>query len=285
MNRVSGVSGFSLLPEGCISEIIALTSPRDAGRASAISSAFKSAAEFDSVWEKFLPSDYPEIISRSVSPVVYSTKKELYFLLCDTPILLDGSNLSFMLNKWSGKKCYMLQARELSIVWGDTPDYWEWTSLPESRFPEVAELLRVCWLAIGGKMQTQMLSPKTTYAAYLVFKLAEWNHGLDVPSKASVGFVAEGQEGAEDSNHTVYLKLATDRPQPLRGLRRRAARQPNGRLPQKRVDGWMEIELGEFFNDLGDEGEVEMQLNETQQGHWKTGLIVEGIELRPKEEK
>ena len=47
----------------------------------------------------------------------------------------------------------------------------------------------------------------------------------------------------------------------------------------------MEIELGEFFNDLGDDGEVEIQLNETQQGHWKTGLIVEGIELRPKEEK
>ncbi|CAK9173806.1 unnamed protein product [Ilex paraguariensis] len=90
---MNGVSGFSLLPEGCISEIIALTSPRDACRASAISSAFKLAAESDSVWEKFLPSDYPEIISRSVSPVVYSTKKELYFLLCDTPILLDGSNL------------------------------------------------------------------------------------------------------------------------------------------------------------------------------------------------
>ncbi|CAK9142188.1 unnamed protein product [Ilex paraguariensis] len=59
-----GASLFSLLPEDCISAIISLTSPRDACRASAISSAFKLAANSDTVWEKFLPYDYPEIISR-----------------------------------------------------------------------------------------------------------------------------------------------------------------------------------------------------------------------------
>ncbi|CAK9142181.1 unnamed protein product [Ilex paraguariensis] len=275
------MSFFSLLPEGCITDIISFTSPRDSCRASAISPTFKSAAESDIVWEKFLPSDYQEIISRSVSPVVHSTKKELYFLLCNSPILLDESKLSFTLNKWSGKKCYMLRARELSIAWKDGPQYWKWTSLPESRFFEVAELRAVCWLAVGGKMQTQMLSPKTTYAAYLVFKPAENSRGLEVPAKASVRFVVESQDGAKDSNDAVHLKLATDRPEHLRRLGRRAARQPNGRLRQKRGDEW--IELGQFFNDHGDDGEVEMQLKEIQQLNWKTGLIVEGIELRPKE--
>ncbi|CAK9142187.1 unnamed protein product [Ilex paraguariensis] len=275
----NGVSDLSSLPESCISEIISLTSLTDACRATAISSAFKSAADSDTVWEKFLPSDYTEILSRSVTPVVYSTKKELYFRLCDTPILLDGGNLSFILNKWSGKKCYMIRARGLSIVWGDTPQYWRWTSLPESRFSEVAELQAVCWLAIGGMMQTQMLSPKTIYAAYLVFKIGEKNFGLAVQSKASVRFVEESHEGAEVLNNTVYLEL----PERIGGLRRRVSRLPTGWRPQRRVDGWMEIKLGEFFNDHGDYGEVEMQFNEIKHGHWKSGLIVEGIELRPKE--
>ncbi|CAK9154654.1 unnamed protein product [Ilex paraguariensis] len=235
----NGVSDLSLLPESCISEIISLTSPTDACRAPSISSVFKSAADSDTVWEKFLPSDYTEILSRSVSPVVYSTKKELYFRLCDTPILLDGGNLSFMLHKWSGKKCYMIPARGLLIVWGDTPQYW--------RFSEVAELLNVCWLDIGGKMQTQMLSPKTTYVVYLVFELAERNYGLRVSSKASLRFVGESQEEAGWLTNTVYLGL----PERRRGLRRSAARQPNGWLPQRRVDGWMESQLGEFFNDHG----------------------------------
>lgn len=40
---------------------------------------------------------------------------------------------SFQLDKMYGKKCYMLSARTLFIVWGDTPRYWAWTSLPDAR--------------------------------------------------------------------------------------------------------------------------------------------------------
>lgn len=41
---------------------------------------------------------------------------------------------SFSLDKVSGKKCYMLSARDLIIVWGDNPTYWRWTSEHNSRF-------------------------------------------------------------------------------------------------------------------------------------------------------
>lgn len=81
------------LPEGCISSILSLTSPWDVCRASGISRRFKAAADYDAVWEKFLPSDFPEIIARSVSPLNYSTKKQLYFLLTDSHILLDDGKL------------------------------------------------------------------------------------------------------------------------------------------------------------------------------------------------
>ncbi len=50
----------------------------------------------------------------------------------------------------------------------------------------------------------------------------------------------------------------------------------------ERKDGWIEIELGYFYNDQGDE-EVKMCLKEVKGEHLKGGLIVEGIEIRPKE--
>lgn len=49
-----------------------------------------------------------------------------------------------------------------------------------------------------------------------------------------------------------------------------------------RADGWFEVVMGEFFNESGSEDEVVMNLLEIAGGHWKSGLVVEGIELRPK---
>jgi len=40
---------------------------------------------------------------------------------------------SVQLDKKTGKKCYMLSARNLDIICGDAVHHWEWTSLPESR--------------------------------------------------------------------------------------------------------------------------------------------------------
>ncbi|KAH7857138.1 hypothetical protein Vadar_009456 [Vaccinium darrowii] len=259
-----------------------MTSPADACRSSAISTLFNAAADSDSMWESFLPFDYRQIVSRSVSPVVFSTKKQLYFSLCESPLLLDGGKLGFALDRVSGKKCYTLPARELAIAWKEDTRYWVWISLPESRFSEVAQLLNVWWLDIWGTINTAMLSANTTYAAYLIFKITDQRHfGFEsLPVKASVRFLKEGEEYEDDKSSTVSLTM-----QPLRSRHRgerEIGRLPreNVRFPQIRRDGWMEIELGEFHNDEGDDGEVEMRLREVRE--WKSGLIVEGIEVRPK---
>lgn len=277
-DEAGGVEGsISVLPEGCISEILSLTSPGDASRASAISVGFKLAADSDAVWQRFLPPDYPEIIARSVSPVVFDTKKELYFLLCDSPILIDGGKLLFWLAKLSGKKCYMMGAKELSIAWDDDRRYWEWRPIPESRFSQVAVLNYVFWLEVRGKVEARMLSPETTYTAYLVFRLDAESSGLDALAKASVRFLHETEQSVEAETSNVCLETPSRRSNWFGSV------QECDRLPKNRMDGWMEIELGEFYNDKGDDGQVEMMLKETEQLHWKSGLIVEGIELRPKE--
>ncbi|KAJ8561208.1 hypothetical protein K7X08_027398 [Anisodus acutangulus] len=258
---------FGLLAEGIVSEILSFTSPEDTARLSVSSRGFNSAAESDVVWEKFLPSDYQHIISKSNSLLLGSlSKKEVYFSLCDSPILTDGGKLSFSLHKKTGKKCFMVSARELVISWGEAPYYWEWSSHPDSRFPEVAKLRFVCWLDMRGKIETRMLSKKTKYVVYLVFKLADGFYGLET-ANAFVRFVdCESNNDAEEQAIVVSLS-------------RREG--PSEKRSKRRVDGWMEIEMGNFFNDAGEDGDVEARLMEIRRLFAKGGLIVQGMEFRP----
>nr|POE54729.1 f-box protein [Quercus suber] len=204
------------------------------------------------------------MLAECVRFLIYS----IYLSLSDNPILIDDSKKSFFLDKSSGKKCYLLPARELCIIWSGSPQYWRWISLPEeSRFPEVAELLNVCWLDICGKMSTSMLSPKTNYAAYLVYKLTEEAYGFDrLPPTVSVG-TTEGGEPAVEPNQQDQIVP----PQ----------QQQHTSHPSQRKDGWLEIKLGEYFNEEGTDYELQIRLLEGESRQWKRGLIVEGIEIRP----
>ncbi|KAH7845232.1 hypothetical protein Vadar_025673 [Vaccinium darrowii] len=260
------------LPESLVSGILSRTSPRDACRFSAVSRGFKSVADSDSVWDRFLPSDHRKIISRSVYPVAFSTKKQLYFLLADGFILLDGGKLSFSLDKASGKKCFMLGARELAIECGRYPVNWTWRYLPQSRFWEQANLRAAPRFDITGKIEARLLSSKTTYVVYLLFNLGPLKYGYKgVSAKASVRFDGKRGDGDGDGDEiTNIVSLA---------IRRFSS---DGQFAQQRMDKWMETELGEFFNGQGDTGEVEIRLMGFEGDYRTYDLFVEGIELRPK---
>uniref|UniRef100_A0A2N9GAG7 Uncharacterized protein n=1 Tax=Fagus sylvatica TaxID=28930 RepID=A0A2N9GAG7_FAGSY len=74
-------------------------------------------------------------------------------------------------------------------------------------------------------------------------------------------------EGSGNENsHSMYLDPPTNMPQ----------------LTQVRGDGWMEIKMGEFFNEHGDDGNVVFSVFDYHAGNTMNGLTVEGIELRPR---
>ncbi|CAN1219743.1 F-box protein PP2-B15 [Linum perenne] len=245
------------LPEDCLSAILCFTSPQDASVSSSVSSFFHSAANSDSVWETFLPSDYPLIVSDSIPPLKFTSKKELFHRLCDS-VLIDNGLKQFKLQKSTGHKSYILSARDLSITWSSESMYWAWTSVPESRFSEVAMLRTMSWLEIEGKIRAKMLTPNTKYGAYLLIQITDRSYGLDsMPSVVSVNV-----NGTEVSKSRVAVD-------------------GEGRLPVEREDGWLEVEIGEFFSGESDE-EVRMCLKEVKGYHLKGGLVVEGIEVRPK---
>lgn len=79
-----------MLPEACVANILSFTTPADTFSSAAVSSVFRVAGDSDFVWEKFLPTDYCHVISRSSGPHrSFSSKKELYRYLCES-ILIDN---------------------------------------------------------------------------------------------------------------------------------------------------------------------------------------------------
>lgn len=131
----------------------------------------------------------------------------------------------------------------------------------------MAELVQVRWLEIIGKFNVRKLKQKTSYAAFLVFKLRNWSSELE-KAIASVRFTKEICQGSVHEGYIVFIDTKN-------------CNAKKGRFPRQRSDGWMEIKLGDFFNNLGDDGEVEMRLIETDYYKWKSGLLVRGIEIRP----
>ncbi|CAN6252855.1 unnamed protein product [Urochloa humidicola] len=270
------------LPEDLISASIACTTPRDACRAAAVSPAFRAAAESDAVWSCFLPRDLPPLADGQLSPAPPS-KKALFMRLSDSPVLLADGLMSMWLDRETGAKCYMLSARALCIIWGDTPEYWSWIPITDSSFTEAAQLQLVWWLEIRGNIDIKMLSRNSTYAAYIVFKVDRGAYGLVTPfPETSVSL------GASKSTRQVSLD-DYDRGGDEWWWRHRPRRRgiieipPNVLLPRERADGWLELEMGEFQNDEGEDGEVSIKLLETS-ATVKSGLIVQGIEIRPKKE-
>lgn len=86
-------SFFESLPEGFIANAMARTTPRDVCSLSLVCSVFRSAAEWDAVWEKFLPPDYQKILTASDGGGGGGgSKKDLYLRLCDNPVIIDGGN-------------------------------------------------------------------------------------------------------------------------------------------------------------------------------------------------
>ncbi|XP_059287304.1 F-box protein PP2-B10-like [Lycium ferocissimum] len=132
-----------------------------------------------------------------------------------------------------------------------------------TQIPEVAKLKWINCFDIRGKMETRILSKKTKYVAYLVFRLKNEFFHNNI-ADAVVRFV-DSQSHTKVDERTSLVSLS--------------GRKPSAKLPSKRGDGWMEIDMGNFFNGRGEDGDVEVRLMD-KRDHIKSRLIVQGIEFQ-----
>ncbi|AEE84233.2 lectin-like protein [Arabidopsis thaliana] len=157
------------------------------------------------------------------------------------------------------KNCFMLYARDLSITWAEsqTNKYWSWFSdLDQTSSDvrtEVAKMERVAWLEVVGKFETEKLTPNSLYEVVFVVKLIDSAKGWDF---------------------RVNFKLVL----------------PTGETKERRENvnllernKWVEIPAGEFM--ISPEhlsGKIEFSMLEVKSDQWKSGLIVKGVAIRPK---
>uniref|UniRef100_A0A0D2ZQ00 F-box domain-containing protein n=1 Tax=Brassica oleracea var. oleracea TaxID=109376 RepID=A0A0D2ZQ00_BRAOL len=131
----------------------------------------------------------------------------------------------------------------------------------------------------------------TRYGAYLIVKVSKHAYGLDlVPAE-----VCMKSSNGRTVKNKVYLCCLDEKKQQMKRLlygnreERMAmtvgmvgADHEKRREPKGRDDGWMEIELGEFETREGEDDEVNMSLTEVKGYQLKGGIVIDGIEVRPK---
>ncbi|KAK1383952.1 Phloem protein 2-6 [Heracleum sosnowskyi] len=272
-SQLNNIDYFDLLPQGCIVDMVSCTTPVDACRLALVDSSLRLIADSDAVWERFLPPDYQQV-SRAMTQRGHNrdllsncAKKELYQYLCDHPLLIDSGAMSICLDKWTGKWCFMIAARELGIAGSDDEENWRWTPDSKSRFSETIVLINSPWFDIHGKIDTWLLSPDMTYTTYLVYKTTFTISGFqDQSVRISVGIIGE-----ECINRTVCLD-------PKSRVRHRNVTVP----PRTRKDGWLEVELAEYYNKEGEDRELGISLKGPTYAKRHSGLIIQGLEIRPK---
>lgn len=134
------------------------------------------------------------------------------------------------------------------------------------RFSEVAMLKYMWWLEILGSLEAKFLSANTTYGVYFIFNFE--NHGSE--------FIYLNQ----NSQPRTYGDLVVCEGN-INGYRKRVCLDPPGEEVHEREDGWMEVEMGEFFSEDHEDNLVGFKLWDMN-SQLTRFLVVEGVEFRPK---
>ncbi|KAG6547402.1 hypothetical protein Mapa_010850 [Marchantia paleacea] len=271
-----GNTGFDDLPEFCIALIICFLTPRDIARSACTNRAFRDASLSDVVWQAKLPKCYTEVLAEAKDGSrAFDSKKQIFDFLC-SKVPLHGHEL-FWLMRPSGEGCRSQGAEALRVVWGSDRRYWDWLKRGGSSYDKVAYLKAVCWLEVQGNMECSL--PVGTYALSWRLALADifdqaygWDHWpVEFGMSVDDHHIAQTEHYLQ---HALFLSedMSLDHPQ------------------QRGVDNdWKEFDVGDFTVQEGEKGsgigrvKLQYSLIQIKGGHWKSGMFVDGVVIRPKQ--
>nr|XP_043635407.1 uncharacterized protein LOC122606633 [Erigeron canadensis] len=231
-------------------------------------------------WENHLPSDYKQFIYYSSKDmmampqkdVIFPTEQEAYSILSKgIRIKLeieDEKNVDmwFWITKLNGKKCFMLSPDSFSA-----PRSLAFRSAPatpdESRYGKVFCKENTRYIYMKFRLIYPLLSTKTTYACYLVYKMLD-NKCFEHPSNVTIDCHPMNMEvthlGIPVSERTPFCSFWSEKTRTMYLKRPRSPLfEPDGLIkssnplnklsnmefPRERKDGWWEVSLGEFISD------------------------------------
>ncbi|KAK1393708.1 Phloem protein 2-A1 [Heracleum sosnowskyi] len=166
-------------------------------------------------------------------------------------VFMESKSKKKWLHKMSSEYCFMLFPRSLYIT--NLEDrYWDWKCFKETSEDnvEVVKLRTVCWLDVRGKFKMSDLTPGITYNISYVVKLTKSSSGWELPMTLKLAV-----PGKTDQFRQVSL-----------------LKKPKGE--------WFELNLGNVNAVDNENGEICFDFYE-RGGHWKTGLLIKGVIIKP----
>ncbi|KAJ0613277.1 putative protein kinase RLK-Pelle-L-LEC family [Helianthus annuus] len=175
----------------------------------------------------------------------------------------EGAKL-FQLGEMSRKKHLMLSAKE--VMYDSSMKPFKSKPSEQSSFQEVIEVLSQQVFRLKCKIESRTLSPDTDYRCYLIFKLSEKCFGLHCPVK-----VRDLLHRSNKKTKAFYFR--TPKAWNIHDI---------NQVPQKREDGWMEVNVWKFNSRDGPRnGCIHVNLKVISYEGTMSGLIVCGLEFRP----
>ncbi|XP_076950282.1 F-box protein PP2-A13-like [Bidens hawaiensis] len=167
-SKTSAEVNLGDIPENCIAHVLSYLQPPEICKLARINRAFRAASSADFIWIDKLPANYHHLVGKLV---VDDDKKKLgvkeMFSRLSRPVLFDGGNKEFWMDKISGGVCVSIYSKALTITGIDDRRYWNHIPSDESRFPTVAYLKQIWWVEVDGDVEFPL--PAGTYT--LLFKL------------------------------------------------------------------------------------------------------------------
>ncbi|KAK9937127.1 hypothetical protein M0R45_013939 [Rubus argutus] len=230
---------------------IKATPPKKSGPKEVVQGKEKTTVAQVKKQQQQLPHNYEAIVKDADSPINKSAEHLFGHLYAG--ILLNQKRKKYWIDK-NSNNCFMVYPRDLTITWAEDNRYWEWPCLEETSnvFIDVAELLDVCWLDVSGQFDAAKLSPGTLYEVVFVVMLKAEGGGWEVPVNVRLS-LPDGNK----QEHKVNLM-------------------------EKARGQWIEIPVGEFRASPGKLGDIKFSMYE-HGGHWKNGLVIKGVAIRPKD--
>ncbi|KAJ0444379.1 putative phloem protein [Helianthus annuus] len=152
------------LPENCIALVLSYLKPPEICKLARVNRTFRAASSADFIWVPKLPCNYHHLAM--VDDKKRPGEKEIFAKL-SRPVLFDGGNKEFWVDKITGGVCVSVSSKSLTITGIDDRRYWNHIPSDESRFPTVAYLKQIWWVEVQGDVE--LCFPAGTYT--LAFKL------------------------------------------------------------------------------------------------------------------
>lgn len=202
-----------------------------------------------------LPHKCSEILKDACIDVHGYCKDKLYDMLYNGILIWEGKT-KYWVDRKTGKNCFMLFAKNLTII--DQTDHrkWSWQRSKEDMRAEIAVMGEVVLFSVHGSFNAEFLSPDTKYKVEFVLRFRKIKHVSGwAKNPVRTVLVPPGKTWEEAIQNKVNLA-------------ERGSEEP------------FEILAGEFLNpQFISHGEMQFHLDEDSER--KTGLVIKGVKITP----